>query len=752
MSLLGGIRPPIAVLSALLLLLAGVTALSLGSVRKDGIPKAVLTSQQHFAEDGAIALRASLDESVTDLNRAASLFSSGDPVAPDAVLDKIGSVYQKWRGTAVVEISSGRLLAARGENLPLTAIDRSKLSGENGLAPRMVRLKDGEVRLLTLSLLSWPGKPQQLLVSSSSLRVPGISLGGFRSIAVVDPSGNILSSDGIPEPEQVLTDGDRVDVKRDTKQLKSFAKTAAKRTDGNPLKTKEPGSGGFLGVSGSLTGGISDGDRAVAGYASLAGPEPGVGTMATSLGLTVVAMVPVSEDTRPASDAFIGTAAAGALLLIGALVILLLVTTVQRPLVALFLESRRLTRGDLHRPVNIPRTGEGARIGLALERLRCQLLGQPDPGQDGINTGGKIRKAGVRTLVGLALALLLAWCLPLGLLVNRAGDDVVVPQQVVNDQRERTDTLNDRVRRALNEGHADLVSVAAIMGEKEATPERMTSVLEHTLQEHNRYQRLYVRDAKGNVLAKAGGDPKAPVVTKAGAKPLVMAKAGKEPVLVGTAEVSGSDKAVVGEFRIDFLNALLKRPGLGQIRVLDNDHRVIASNSGYRAFEKLDNSRLDALVTGSALKVGMSPRPSGVLYRDHGQQTVAASAPFVGGGAAKGMNWAVVSWQPAKGLDIPEYSLQNRTVLAGLLGLTAAAACLGWLHIIVVRPLRELAKRAEALAEGDRRTVLYPTHHDEVGAVTRSLEVIRQQLVELKKREASGNAGRAGSATPAGRN
>lgn len=135
MSLLGGIRPPITVLSVLLLALAGFTAFSLGSVHQDRLSKAVLTSQQHFAEDGAIALRASLDESVSDLDRAATLFSTGKPVAPDAVLDRIGSVYQKWRGTAVVEIRSGRLLAARGENLPLTAIDHTALSGEGGLAP-----------------------------------------------------------------------------------------------------------------------------------------------------------------------------------------------------------------------------------------------------------------------------------------------------------------------------------------------------------------------------------------------------------------------------------------------------------------------------------------------------------------------------------------------------------------------------------------------------------------------------------------
>ncbi|MCX5377648.1 HAMP domain-containing protein [Streptomyces sp. NBC_00091] len=746
MSLLGGIRPPITVLSVLLLALAGFTAFSLGSVREDRLPEAVLTSQQHFAEDGAIALRASLDESVTDLNRAAALFSTGKPVAPDAVLDRIGSVYQKWRGTAVVEIGSGRLLAARGENLPLTAIDRTELSGEAGLAPRMVTLANGETRLLTLSLLAWQDQPQQLLVASSSLRFPGISLGGFRSIAVVGQGGTVLSTDGIPEPEMVLTDLQRADVKRDTKQLASFAKSAARKARANPLTVKEPGSGGFPGVSGSLTGGEWGGERAAAGYARLSGPEPGVATHATSLELTVVAMVNIAQNPARTSDAVAGLVLAGALLLVGALVVALLVATVQRPLITLFLESRRLTRGDLARPVTVPRGSEAARIAAALERLRVHLRGGDSaPGF----RARRRRRTGARTLLAVCGVLLLAWCVPLGLVVNRAGEDVVVPQQLVNDQRERTDTLNDRIRRALNEGQADLLSVASLMGQ-DTSPEQMAAFLERTAQEHLRYGSLYVLDHTGKALAQAGGDPRAPLGKGPRKEPVALYDGAKEPVIVATAEIPGREgAAVVGEFRIDFLNSLLKRPGLGEIRVVDSKHRVIGSNSGYRAFEELDDERLDALVTGSALKVGMAPRPGSILYRSGGDHVIAAAAPFAGGGAAKELDWTVVSWQSAKGLAIHEYSLQNRTVLAGLLGLAVGAACLGWLRIIVVAPLRELASRAEALADGDLRTVLYPRHHDEVGAVTRSLEIIRQQLQQRQQQRKQ--AGAAPSA-PVGRN
>ncbi|WP_344326878.1 cache and HAMP domain-containing protein [Streptomyces macrosporus] len=747
MSLLGGIRPPIAILASLLLLVAGVTAFSLGRVGKDPVPEAVLTSQQHFAEDGAIALRASLDESVTDLDRAAALFNAGEPVSPDAVLDKIGSVYQKWRGTAIIEIESGRLLAARGENLPLTVIDRGRLAEEGGLAPRMIRLENGETRLLSFGLLSWEGRPQQLLIASSSLKFPGISLGKFRAIAVVDSQGKVLSSDGILAPEQLLSDDLRKASERSKKQLDAFAEIAAEKAGEHPLKTKEPGSGGFLGVSGSLSGEVVNGERSVAGYAALAAPRPGESTVATGLGLTVVAMVGVAEDPTLTTDPVFGLIAAGVLLVIGGLAVALLLGAVQRPLLRLFLESRRLTRGDVRRPVTVPRFGEAARIGHALERLRLQLLDGPHDDADPAPARAS-RRFGTRAMLAVCAVLLLLWSAPMVLLLNRADDTAVIPQQLVNDQRERTDTLTDRVRRALNEGHADLVSVASLIGDRTA-PEDMATVLERTAYEHLRYRSLYVLDADGRVLARAGEEPRHPAGEGPGTEAIALLNdEGKEPVIAGYAEVPGREgAAVVGEFRIDFLNSLLKRPGLGEVRIVDAERRVLGGNTGYRAFEGLPSRQIDALVEGTNQRVGLSPRPSSVLYRGDDGVQLAAAAPFVGGGAAKQLGWTVVSWRSASGLEIPEYTFQNRTVLAGLLGLTAAAACLGWLHIVVVRPLRELARQAEALADGDRRTVLYPRHHDEVGAVVRSLELIRQTLQEQRRRD-----GAAATPSPVGRN
>ncbi|MFF4687057.1 HAMP domain-containing protein [Streptomyces sp. NPDC001307] len=735
MSLIGGIRPPIAVLSALLLTLAAITALVLGRVDDAGVPKAVLNSQQHFAEDGAIALRASIDESVKDVTRSAALFSAGQPVSGDAVLDKLGSTYEKWMGTAVVEVRSGKLVAARGETVPLTSRDLSSLSGEDGLAPRMVRLKNGEVRLLSFGLLTWPGKPQLLLVASRNLKFPGISLGQFRSIAVVDAGGTILSSDGIAEPESARNSIDRKDITDSRKQLKDFAEQAARRAKQDPRSSKEPGSGGYQGVSGSLLGGKLLGDRSVAGYATLAAAEPGETTTATGLGLSVVAMVKVTEESGGTQSPVFGLAAGAALLVVGALAVAVLLGTVQRPLIRLFLESRRLTRGDLTRPVTVPGYGEAHRIGGALERLRRQLLGESAEATGAAERPRGARRVGTRALLAICAVLLLAWAAPLMLLFNRADNTAEIPRQLVNDQRERTDTLSDRVRRALNEGDADLQSVASLIGDKTA-PDAMEPVLERTYNENKRYRSLYVVDSSGEIKAREGKDPKVIRQNRVSDKPLrLLGRGGKEPVVVAVAEIPGRNgDRLIGEFRPEFFNALLTRPGLGVVRLVDDQNKVIAGNTGFLAFQSLPDQHLTDLVEASAQRLGKKPRPNGVLYRENGLR-IAAAAPFSGSGSAESLHWSVVSWEPVDRLAIPEFDTQNRTVLAGLLGAAAAVACLGWLHIVVARPLRSLADRAEALAGGDRKTVLFPQHHDEVGAVTRSLELIRQQLQDQRKQQ-----------------
>ncbi|MFD8008711.1 HAMP domain-containing protein [Streptomyces sp. NPDC058955] len=721
MPLLGGIRPPIAVLCVLLLALAGLTAKVLGPAEEAVAPQAVLSSQRYFAEDGAIALRASIDERVADLERTAAALNAGRPVKPGRVLSDLGRTYQKWTGTTVVDLASGDVLAARGETIPLAWLDRDVLVGERALTPRMVRLETGDVRLMTMAVLDWADRPQQLLVASSSLSVPAVNLGPFRSMSVVAEDGEVLATAGFEQAEALNSDQEREELAFLRRQMTRLADQAAVRTEEHPVRAREPGSRGYPGVSGTLLGGAYNGRVATAGYASLASTDPEEReSVAAGLGLTVVSLLPVVEQQPEDQDRrLFGLAAAGALLLVGLVAVAVLWSTVQRPLLRLFLESRRLARGDLRRPVPVPRRGEAHRIGLALERLRRRLNGEDET----VGPARRVRVGARGPLVATGVLLLL-WCVPVGLLLNRTDGSVSVPTTMVNDQRERTDLIADRLRRALNEAQADLVSVSRAIGAGDSGA--AGRLLADALVKHGRYQALYVVAADGSVTARAGGEPHAWSGGEDRPPVRVSGQGGKKPVVQASAPVPGGS-TLVGEIRVEFLNSLLARPGLGEVRVVDAAGLTIAASDGFRAFERLPDQALTDLVRAAGVRVGAGPVENGLLLRDGDGITVAAAAPFSGGGVTADIGWTVVSRQDAAGFQITAYEREDRGVLAGMLGLAAAMLCLGWIHLVVVRPLRALARSAEQLADGDLRTVLYPRYQDEVGAVVRSLELLRQR-------------------------
>lgn len=454
-------------------------------------------------------------------------------------------------------------------------------------------------------------------------------------------------------------------------------------------------------------------------------------------------MLPVVQEQAVGQERELyGLVAAGVLVVFGLVAAALLWMAVQRPLLGLFLESRRLARGDLTRPVAVPRWGEAARIGAALERLRAQLSGgdaEPDP-------SGRQGRLGLRVPLALTAALLLLWCVPVGLLLNRTDASVSVPSTMVNDQRDRTDLVADRVRRALNEAQADLVSISRLIDADD--PDATTGVLDDALRKHTRYGSLYVVD-EGDVVARAGAEPDSAWSEEEDEEDegdgdslvRVSGEGGKKPVIqAGAAVQDHKGMTLVGEVRVEFLNSLLNRPGLGEVRVVDTKARTIAASDGFLAFEDLPRESLTDLVRAGSVQVGAGPVENGLLIREGRSVTVAAAAPFSGGGVAADIGWTVVSWQNAKHFEIAPYEREDRSVLAGMLGLALIVVCLGWIHLVVVRPLRALASSAEKLADGDLKTVLYPRYHDEVGAVVRSLELVRQQLQARRQNQSRRSA------------
>jgi HAMP domain-containing protein len=202
-----------------------------------------------------------------------------------------------------------------------------------------------------------------------------------------------------------------------------------------------------------------------------------------------------------------------------------------------------------------------------------------------------------------------------------------------------------------------------------------------------------------------------------------------------TAGDSRTPVAVVGEFDTVYLNSILNHAGMGHVWLVDARHKVIGSDAGFKAFESLPDSSL------TGLAVDNPAQPVHALVPTSDGTAIAAASP-VGtiAGVSRQPSWQVVSAQPVSWLDLSANRTQRLTMLVGLIGLTVSVICLGWLLVVVVRPLRELAGIAERLAAGDRRTVLYPVHHDEVGSITRSLEIIRQRLVADSHATASSTA------------
>ncbi|MFE2727894.1 HAMP domain-containing protein [Kitasatospora sp. NPDC059327] len=729
MPLLGGIRPPIALLLVLLLAVATITALAVGGLRVDDTPRAVRESHQYAAEDTAASLRAGLHESATDLRRAAAHYD-GAPAEPAAVLTALGQAYRKWRGTVIVRPDTGRLLAARGETVPLAGLDLGKVT-DTAPAPLLMPSTAG-TRLLTFALVSTADDGRALLVASDNLRLPGVATREEQTVQVLDAAGSVLDSTGAAltaEPDRRLVAGAR-----------------ERAVHERPAPGKA--------VSGSLAGSPdAKGVRRVAGYAAVAAPDGS--DPATALGLTVVSTSAL--DAKPGSlrHPALGLAAAGALLALALLLARYLVRTLQRPLLRLFLEARRLTRGELDRPVTGPRRGEAGRTTRALEELRLQLL---DPARPPATARPARRRPGTALPLALCAVVVLAWSGPL-LLLGGGDPRVRVPAQVVAGQRDRTDTSADRIRQALNEGYADLRSLAPALAE--ASVGKAGTLLRTTLAEHDRYRSLYVLGADGEVLARAGEAPHRTGPQALGASGvLLLNRSGKEPRIAARAALTatpaeeddengqdGQEAAeprgpvLVGEFKTDFLSGLLTRPGLGRVWLVDDRRRVLAANEGYSSFGELPDPRAGAVLADAGKKAAVD------VVRTGGEPALLAAAPLGGNGAVARLGWSVVTAHPVAWLHLDQNRADRRAVLAGMLGLAAAALCLGWLFIAVGLPLRRLTASAEALAAGDRRTVLHPVHHDEVGAVARSLELIRQDLERAARRAPAGPTAAATTAT-----
>ncbi|MEW2549011.1 HAMP domain-containing protein [Streptomyces sp. NPDC047002] len=773
MPLLGGVRPPLAALLCLLLAVAAVTLVGIGRAGHGDASRPAGEAERAVARDAAADLHASVTAHADALRESASAFTAtaAEGTAPAAALKSLVPPDTSGRGAALLDSGSGRLLAGSGESLPLSAVHAAQARpGGRALAPTLVPDAGAGPRLLYFARVTVPGSGPRirwLLAVSETVQVPKVH-GDGRSVRLLLPGGRPLASSGSadlpqaapsPAPSPSSTGIQRrVPLPADT--AAPLPATDAGLTARAAAAAAAPGAAD----AGSLLGADSDGRRTVAGWAAV-----GTDADARDLPMTVFTYRTARSGAAAAAHSVFAAEAAGALVVLALLVWLVLWLTVQRPLLRLHLSATRLAsataagrrdpRGELGRPVPVPRFGEPARIGRALESLRRQAQhGEAPPAP---LPGGTGRGPGLRALVVVCAAVLAAWSLPLLFLLNQVDAASAVPEDQVLTQQSRTQSAADRTRASLEQATLELGSVAPRVGAGSTAQRR--AALRSFLRHHGRFRSVYLVDGAGRAHEHEGAAPLRTVHSApSGTGILSVSSTGRVPAVaahVPVTVVSGGKQTptteqVYGEIDESRLADRLKRPGLGDTYLVDGAHRVLAASVGFTAYQQLPGQGLTALTADTAAGDAKHRHPeSGVVGGGRrglaAHAAVAAAVPLAATGPTQALDWQVVAAEPAQALPLAAYETQWFTMLAGLLGLTVSLACLGWLHVVVVRPTRSLAVLAVNLAEGDRRTVLYPVHHDEVGSVTRGFELLRQALTREGRRPAAGSTAPAAPRPPA---
>ncbi|MFJ6836252.1 HAMP domain-containing protein [Streptomyces sp. NPDC091209] len=730
-------RPPIVLLVLLLLAVAVLTVVGLGDVHSERVPPAVLNSEQQIAADTALSVRTTIDVEASTVRRTAEAYTATGTPTPASTLKALTAANKADLGGALLDAHTGKLLASGGESVSLAGVDAAQLtSGRGGIPPRLVT-SNGARRLLYFARVTLPAQAvdanqdqnqvpterQWLLVVSEAL--PALTtFGDGRTAQVLDASGKALvtTSRGVASP--AVADS----------ALPGTASRAASA------------SGRDSDASGSLTGSATGVRPTVAGWAQVAsttGPGDTDG-----LGLVVLTSRAVPATTAAADYSSFALEAAGALAGIALLLGLVLNLLVQRPLLRLYLSAGRLARGatedgpaetaELSRPVPVHGFGELARIGRALESLRRQLLGESGPQEFPAPRG-----PGYRALAAFVLLLVAGWAVPMIFVLNRADTATSVPAPVIANQQARAELAANRVRQSLDQSYADLSDVATSLPGKNRAAQ--TDDLRHALTKHKQYRSLYLLDRSGAITLRVGDTPLRTLVhVPDGGGVTTVNTSGRIPAIAAYAQVravkgkTGAAGVVLfGEIDVKTLNSTLARPHLGSVWVTDADCRVLAASLGYRAFQALPDAGLTRLARAAQSAPGTAGTATSTVLSSSSGPSVDAAAPLAQNGPTARLGWRVVTAEPAAALQLPAVQAQQRTMLAGILGLAFGAACLGWLHVVVFRPLRSVAALIEKLAGGDRRTVLHPVNHDEVGSVTRSLELIRQALAERGRADRS---------------
>jgi hypothetical protein len=663
-----GVRTPCITVLVLLLLLAGLCAVLL-DVRESGtVSAAVAESQGELVRGAGSAIGASASQGISDVRTATAV-----PAAtPDELLTRVLQ-NGKWRGAAVLEAGNRKLVATRGESVPVQSVPATVTS--TIVTP--VVGADGALRMVVAEALP----DAKLLVAARGTQLPNSSIGGDlrQALLLTTSAGQVIDAIGARPAE---TD-------KDVNRLVMLASAAA-----------------GAGENGAMTGATVPGPKGGTEQPTVAYSPVSSSEVDGALGLAVVSVVraPVTE-AGPGGQGIKPAITLGGVAVLGFLLVWLVLV---RPTRRLRADALDVAGGRLKTRVRRSRTRDVDRIAAAVEHCRSTLAGRPP------RTSKRRRGLPATIAVLLAAVAVLGWSA--GVLVIIGGRDVPVPDAVVASARNQTTVATEALRRSLNDGLSDLTAIAS------PTNGDVRPALEELIAGQPRYRSAYQVDRSGSATSVIGRPPLRAAEPPPPAPGLRLQQSGSLPVLFAEAPLPDG-QGVVAEFDLDHVNGLLGRAP-GSVRLVNGDLLTIAATDGFVAFDPLGGDELRRSATAAG-----KGDPVAKVQEDGGGRAVVVATPLRGGVSGK-FGWTVVAEQPVTDLALAGNELRRDGLVVALIGALLALLLFGWQHLLLIRPLRRVAAAADEIVAGRPSTVVYPQHQDQIGTIASCLEVCRQALTD----------------------
>jgi HAMP domain-containing protein len=397
--------------------------------------------------------------------------------------------------------------------------------------------------------------------------------------------------------------------------------------------------------------------------------------------------------------------------------------------------------------------GEARDLGRSMHRLAVEFSTEAAPARRAAVAGSlRARISGGGIVLCVALVPVLAWAGAVAYGVY-ASAPVDVPGQVATDQAASTTVLAASIQARLAAAGEDLSTVAAaaqtdLSGDDSdagpttptspakptasaaatspaslsagplASGARLETLVQSVTMASTAYSAVYVVDRGGKVVALAGDSPRAGVKSTGAAATAATvvegATSGHSALLYAVLPIGGGDSAVA-EFSDAQLITAVQHDSLGTVNLADDGDRVLLSNASFTAYAALSGSQAQ---TAQAARARGTRGASGRVDR-HAVVEAGALAP---GGA----RLVLTTDRATAKIAVSGVLLRQSVQLLAMLAVTAALLCGGWILLMVLMPLRLLERRARAVADGDHSEAVVPQRADEIGQLSRALDLLRR--------------------------